>query len=225
MSRLLAKLPKEEKSVYRAMLASWGEQTIHDYAEHVCVQGGARLGEFYKEACARNMTVDLLAKITNECLGDPNPVFVPGSNAEVLAEVMDSLRQYTYEVAMCLHALAEAQTILDGADFESDEANALNIVTWLEKKIARLAYELGQKWSWKALKVFQEGEDSDDEEEGESASEEEVEGEGEESEGEGEDEEGEASGSSDDDDGKPEAAKAAKSESTEAPAKRQRTED
>ena len=220
MSKLLAKLPKEEKAVYRSVLASWAEQTIHDYAEHVCSEGVARTGKFYREACTRLMTVALLAKITNDGLGDPNPVFVPGSNAEVLAEVVDSLRQYTYEVAMCLRALAEAQTVLDGAEFESDEANALNIVTWLEKKIARLAYELGQKWSWKALKVFQEGEDSDDEEEGESASEEEVEGNGEESEGESEGE-GEGSGSSDDD-GKPEAAK---SESTETPAKRQRAED
>ena len=46
MSKLLCKLPKDEKSVYRAMLASWGEQTIHDYAEHVCVQAGARQGQF-----------------------------------------------------------------------------------------------------------------------------------------------------------------------------------
>ena len=144
-----------------------------------------------------------LAAITHDGEGDPNPVLITDKALEqVVGGTLVFLRDYVVEVAMVEAAKHAATSVLECGRFETDEGKGLQIEEMFNKKVTRLAYDLGHRWSWKALKIYKAGDRLDEEEGGSESSgsehepdecseEESEEDEGEEDEGEEDEEEGE----------------------------------
>ena len=117
----------------------------------------------------------LLARIKDDGPGDPNPVYVPGGATE--ATVLDLMRKYVADIAQ--FALVVSRSGFADVEFHDEDAHGVDAAVrkFMEKKLNRLAYDLAQKWSWKAMHVYMEGADTDDEDEDEDEDEESEDGE------------------------------------------------
>ena len=173
---LLSNLPPHQKALYRQTLAAWASETITNQAERAVHdafrQVGETCGNWNHEARHHELSVahrtwlnksideTLLKSVTNDGEGDPNPILVTQWKDENLSaneKVRDLLRDYASELATLECASRDAAAQLKTGRWTSEEGLGLPVDKYFERKSARFAYDLGQRWSWKALKVYQEG--------------------------------------------------------------------
>lgn len=171
MSLKLCELEASAKRAQRNIVAKWAEELILEKASMAAgyaidIKNESARVEALRNFALEHVTDKQLASIERDGEGDPNPVLITDKALEqVVGGTLVFLRDYVVEVATVEAARHAAISVLECGRFETDEGKGLQIDKLLTKKVVRLAYDLSQRWSWKALKIYRAGDDLDEEEE------------------------------------------------------------